>query len=117
VINNLPTSWPTHDFKAGADVSVMHAPSFFPRYPRRIGFTFSDRHGPFDPADLYDLPDPVHPGRQADPGGCGMTLGGGDDIYSLLSSRMHGEFGGNLSINAGIRLRPGRTGPAEINGV
>jgi len=94
VINNFTYSWPTHDFKAGADVSVIHAPSFFPRY-RDGSFTFStDR--PFDPADLTTYPTQFIQ-AQADPW-VRMT----DDIYSFFVQDAW-RIRSNLSINAGIR--------------
>lgn len=53
-INNFTYSLNSHDLKAGADISVIRAPTFFPR--NRDGtFTFTtDR--PFDPNDLTTYP-------------------------------------------------------------
>jgi len=54
IINNFSYTMGTHELKAGLDVSVIRAPTFFPR--NRDGtFTFTtDR--PFDPSDLTTYP-------------------------------------------------------------
>ncbi len=93
-INNFSYSWPTNDFKAGVDVSIIHAPSFFPRY-RDGSFTFStDR--PFDPADATTYPTQFIQ-AQADPW-VRMT----DDIFSFFVQDAW-RVRSSLTLNAGVR--------------
>jgi len=94
IINNFSYSWSTHDFKAGADLSIIHAPSFFPRY-RDGSFTFStDR--PFDPADTSTYPTQFIQ-AQADPW-VRMT----DDIFSFFVQDAWRPRT-NLTISGGVR--------------
>jgi Carboxypeptidase regulatory-like domain/TonB dependent receptor-like, beta-barrel len=94
LINNFSYSWPSHDLKAGVDVSIIRAPSFFPR--NRDGtFTFAtDR--PFDPADLTTYPTQFTQSI-ADP-----DVDLPDDLYGLFLQDTW-RATGRLTLNLGIR--------------
>jgi carboxypeptidase family protein/TonB-dependent receptor-like protein len=107
VINNFSYSWPAHDFKAGVDVSIIHAPSFFPRY-RDGSFTFStDR--PFDPNDQSTYPTQFIQ-AVSDP-----WVRMSDDIFGLFLQDAW-RLRTNLTINAGIRYDR-ENAFSKINGV
>lgn len=107
ILNNFSYSWPSHDFKAGVDVSLIRAPSFFPRY-RDGSFTFStDR--PFNPDDPTTYPTQFVQ-AVSDP-----WVRMADDIFSFFVQDAW-RVRTNVTINAGIRYDR-ENAFSKINGV
>ncbi len=107
VINNFSYSWPAHDFKAGMDISIVRAPTFFPR--NRDGtFTFAT-DAPFNPNDSSTYPTQFTQSI-ADPD---VPLP--DDLYSFFVQDSW-RAGGRLTLNFGIRYDR-ENSFSRINGV
>ena len=94
LINNFSYTMGTHELKAGIDVSVIRAPTFFPR--NRDGtFTFTtDR--PFDAADLSTYPT-QYTQSVADP-----WVDLNEEIYAFFIQDSW-RVRSNLTLNLGIR--------------
>jgi Carboxypeptidase regulatory-like domain/TonB dependent receptor len=106
-INNFSYSWPANDFKAGIDLSIIRAPSFFPR--NRDGtFTFGT-DAPFNPNDAATFPTQFTQSI-ADPD---VPLP--DDLYSFFVQDSW-RAGTRLTLNFGVRYDR-ETSFGRINGV
>jgi Carboxypeptidase regulatory-like domain/TonB dependent receptor-like, beta-barrel len=107
IINNLTYTLSTHEFKGGLDVSIIRAPTFFPR--NRDGtFTFTtDR--PFDPNDLTTYPTQFTQ-SVADP-----WVDLDEEIYAFFAQDSW-RARTNLTLNFGIRYDR-ETAFSTINGV
>jgi Carboxypeptidase regulatory-like domain/TonB dependent receptor-like, beta-barrel len=107
IINNLTYTLSTHEFKGGIDVSIIRAPTFFPR--NRDGtFTFTtDR--PFDPNDLTTYPTQFTQ-SVADP-----WVDLDEEIYAFFAQDSW-RARTNLTLNFGIRYDR-ETAFSTINGV
>jgi Carboxypeptidase regulatory-like domain/TonB dependent receptor-like, beta-barrel len=107
IINNLTYTLSTHEFKAGIDVSIIRAPTYFPR--NRDGtFTFTtDR--PFDPNDLTTYPTQFTQ-SVADP-----WVDLDEEIYAFFAQDSW-RARTNLTLNFGIRYDR-ETAFSTINGV
>jgi hypothetical protein len=107
VINNLTYSVGTHSVKAGVDVSIIRAPTFFPRNNDGT-FTFAtDR--PFDPNDLSTYP-VQYTQSVADP-----WVHMEDDIYAFFIQDSW-RVRSNVTVNYGLRYDR-ETAFSKINGV
>src|SRR5262249_10286781 len=93
-INNFSYSWAAHDLKTGVDVSVITAPTFFPRY-RDGSFTFSTDL-PFDPAVASTYPTQFVQ-AQADP-----WVRMSDDIFSVFVQD-NWRVRSSLTLSLGVR--------------
>jgi hypothetical protein len=107
VINNFTYTLGTHQLKAGVDVSVIRAPTFFPR--NRDGtFTFTtDR--PFDPDDPTTYPS-QYTQSIADP-----WVDLDEEIYAFFLQDSW-RVGNNVTLNFGVRYDR-ETAFSRINGV
>jgi hypothetical protein len=107
VINNFSYSWPANDLKAGVDVSIIRAPSFFPR--NRDGTFAFATDAPFNPNDLSTYPTQFTQSI-ADPD---VPLP--DDLYSFFVQDTW-RASTRLTLNLGVRYDR-ETAFGTINGV
>lgn len=94
VVENFSYSTGSHDFKVGADISIIRADSFFPRN-RDGNFTFTT-DAPFNPADLSTYPT-QYVVATLDP-----TVDLPNDLYSFFAQDQW-RLRNNLTLNLGLR--------------
>ncbi len=94
IVENFSYSLNTHNFKLGADVSIIRADSFFPRN-RDGNFTFTT-DAPFDPNNLATYPT-QYVVATVDP-----TVDLPNDLYSFFVQDQW-QLQTNLTLNLGLR--------------